>query len=91
MGRYRDRCDELQELVKYEQEKNRAKLESHEGLLEELKVAKIQRRQYQEKADQVPDLQLKIESHELQIEQCIQQLRNSLVQSVVALEFNKDL
>ena len=72
VGHYRNRCDELQELVKYEQEKNRAKLESHEGLIEELKAAKLQKRQYQEKADQIPDLQQKIERHELQIEQCVQ-------------------
>ena len=51
---FKTKIDELQNLVKYEQEKQelQTKLDKY---LDELKQAKLEKRQYQEQANQIPE------------------------------------
>lgn len=83
----KNRCEELANLLNYE--KNKARTDA--ALMKELEDAKMRAKTYQEKAQKIPDLKLKIEQHHAKLEQCLDVIRSSMIQNWVCMEFNKDL
>lgn len=91
VGQFRQKIQDLEQLVQYEQQKNIKHNRDYSGLLEELKEVKIEKRHYQEQLNKIPDLKMRIEAQEAKLEQCIDQLKKSMIANVVCLEFNKDI
>lgn len=91
VGQFRRKIEDLEALVQYEQQKNVKQDRDYNGLLEELKEVKIEKRHYQEQLNRIPDLEIKIEQQGQKLTECVTFLKKCMVSNVVCLEFNKDI
>lgn len=91
VSQFRRKIEDLEALVQYEQQKNIKQDRDYNGLLEELKEVKIEKRHYQEQLNRIPDLEIKIEQQSQKLTDCVSFLKRCMVASVVCLEFNKDI
>ena len=56
-----------------------------------MKELKVERKYFKEQINRIPELQSTLEMHDEKLEECINFLKNSMIQNYVCLEFNKDL